>query len=155
MLLPTPFTAWQLRNRRYLGLSFAASHLIHAAAIVLLLRWDAALFWTLTNAVNIGTGGLAYAVILAMAATSFDRTAAWLGPRRWRVLHRLGVWYIWVSFLVAFGKRIPENGAYWVPVVRSSSPLPCASRRRGAGAQGLSRREAGVGERWASGGCGE
>ena len=80
-LLPTPFTAWQLRNRRYLGVSFAVSHLIHAVAIVLLLRWDAALFWTLTNPVNIGTGGLAYAVILAMAATSFDRTAAWLGPR--------------------------------------------------------------------------
>ena len=138
VLLPTPFTAWQLRNRRYLGLSFAASHLIHAAAIVLLLRWDAALFWTLTNAVNIGTGGLAYAVILAMAATSFDRTAAWLGPRRWRVLHRLAVWYIWVSFLVAFGKRIPENGAYWVPVVALLVALAlrlAAARRRRPGPQ--------------------
>jgi DMSO/TMAO reductase YedYZ heme-binding membrane subunit len=138
-LVPTPLTAWQLRNRRYLGVSFAVSHLVHAAAIVLLLHWDAALFWTLTNPVNLATGGLAYAFILAMAATSFDRTAAWLGPRRWRVLHRLGVWYIWVSFLVAFGKRIPENGpAYWLPVVALIAALAlrlAAARRRRPGHQ--------------------
>src|SRR5204863_367991 len=29
----TRFTRWQLRNRRYLGVAFAASHAIHAAAI--------------------------------------------------------------------------------------------------------------------------
>jgi DMSO/TMAO reductase YedYZ heme-binding membrane subunit len=128
-----------LRNRRYLGLAFAVSHLVHAVAILLLLRWDAALFWTLTKPVNIVTGGLAYAFILAMAATSFDRTAAWLGRGRWRVLHRLGVWYIWVSFLVAFGKRIPENGpAYWLPVVALIAALAlrlAAARRRRPGHQ--------------------
>src|SRR3954452_8219571 len=33
-LWPNPFSRWQLCNRRYLGLSFAVSHLIHAIAIV-------------------------------------------------------------------------------------------------------------------------
>src|SRR3954463_14786011 len=33
-LWPGRFTRWQRRNRRYLGLAFAASHAIHAAAIV-------------------------------------------------------------------------------------------------------------------------
>ena len=31
------------------------------------------------------SGGIAYAFIVAMAATSFDRTAAWVGPAAWRM----------------------------------------------------------------------
>src|SRR5215218_4431551 len=34
MLWPTSGTHWLRRNRRYLGLTFAASHAIHAVAIV-------------------------------------------------------------------------------------------------------------------------
>jgi hypothetical protein len=48
-----------------------------------------------------------------MAATSFDRTVAWLGPRKWRLLHLLGGWYIWISFAVAVGKRVPIDRFYW------------------------------------------
>src|SRR3954462_11869475 len=33
-LWPNPVPRWQLPDRRYLGLSFAVSHLIHAVAIV-------------------------------------------------------------------------------------------------------------------------
>ena len=32
-LFPGPFTRWQRANRRYLGLAFASSHAVHAAAI--------------------------------------------------------------------------------------------------------------------------
>jgi hypothetical protein len=48
-----------------------------------------------------------------MTATSFDRTAAWLGPRNWRRLHLIGGWYIWISFAVAVGKRVPLDPFYW------------------------------------------
>jgi methionine sulfoxide reductase heme-binding subunit len=57
--------------------------------------------------------GTAYLFIAAMAATSFDRTVAWLGPRKWRLLHLLGGWYIWISFAVAVGKRVPIDRFYW------------------------------------------
>ena len=33
-----PFTGWLIRNRRYLGVSFAASHAIHLGALVALLQ---------------------------------------------------------------------------------------------------------------------
>src|ERR1700693_1579899 len=33
-LWPGPWTRWQRRNRRYLGVSFAASHAIHAMDII-------------------------------------------------------------------------------------------------------------------------
>ena len=47
-----------------------------------------------------------------MTATSFDRTAAWLGPRAWRTLHLIGGYYLLLQFTVSFGKRIPEMPLY-------------------------------------------
>ena len=112
-LVPSDLTRWQRRNRRYLGVSFAVSHLIHLLAIVSLAGLDNALFWKLTNIGTIVLAGTAYLFIAGMVATSFDRTAAWLGPRRWRLLHLLGGWYIWISFAVAVGKRVPLDRFYW------------------------------------------
>ena len=112
-LAPSDLTRWQRRNRRYLGVSFAVSHGIHLAAIVILARLDSTLFWKLTNLSTIVLAGTAYLFIAAMTVTSFDRTAAWLGPRRWRLLHLVGGWYIWISFAVAIGKRVPLDPFYW------------------------------------------
>jgi hypothetical protein len=112
-LAPGAATRWQRRNRRYLGVSFAVSHAIHLAALVVLARTDADLFWKLTTPANIVLAGAAYLFIAAMTATSFDRTAAWLGARRWRLLHLVGGWYVWVSFAVAVGKRVPQGPVYW------------------------------------------
>ena len=111
--LPNEATHWQRRNRRYLGVSFAVSHLIHLIAILSLASIDQALFWKLTNINTIVLAGTAYLFIATMAATSFDRTAAWLGPRKWRLLHLLGGWYVWISFAVAVGKRVPIDSFYW------------------------------------------
>jgi methionine sulfoxide reductase heme-binding subunit len=116
-LLPGPFTRWQRRNRRYLGVSFAVSHLIHAVAIFALFRMDAPLFWTLSNVGAIMIGGLAYVFIFAMALTSFDGAQKWLGPGFWKALHVTGNWYIWVLFVYTFGKRIPISGWYAAPVL--------------------------------------
>lgn len=112
-LVPSPATRWQRRNRRYIGVAFAVSHLIHLAAIVSLARIDKALFWQLTNVGTIVLAGTAYLFIVAMMATSFDRAVAWLGPRNWRRLHLIGGWYIWISFAVALGKRVPLDAFYW------------------------------------------
>ena len=47
-----------------------------------------------------------------MTATSFDRTAALLGARAWRMLHLTGGYYLLFQFTVSFGKRIPEMPLY-------------------------------------------
>jgi len=91
---PSRATRWLVENRRYLGVSFATSHTIHFAAIIGLTRVSPAR----PDLVVLLLGGLGYAFILAMAATSFDTTAAWLGPRRWKMLHTCGVYYIWSVF---------------------------------------------------------
>lgn len=110
---PNPWTRWQLRNRRQLGLGFAVSHLLHAIAIIALAVTDPKLFAELGGSSMLVAGGSAYLVIAAMAATSFDRTAALIGAVAWRRLHLFGAWYIWLSFMVTFGKRAQLDMAYW------------------------------------------
>lgn len=111
-LWPNAWTRWQRRNRRYLGLSFAASHAIHATAIAAFARMDPAGFAEATSAASFIFGGIGYAVIIAMSATSFDRTATLIGPRAWRALHLAGGYYLWFQFMVSFSKRVPAMPSY-------------------------------------------
>jgi methionine sulfoxide reductase heme-binding subunit len=111
-LRPNPWTRWQRRNRRYLGLTFAASHGIHAIAIGCFAVMSRPLFMEATSAASFIFGGIGYAFIIAMTATSFDRTAAAIGPRVWRILHLSGGYYLWFQFMVSFGKRVPDMPLY-------------------------------------------
>ncbi len=52
-----------------------------------------------------------------MTFTSFNRTAALVGPKVWRIIHTGGIWFLWVSFTLNFGKRIPQSPFYWLPVI--------------------------------------
>ena len=119
-LRPNAWTRWQRRNRRYLGLSFAVSHVIHAMAIVVFARMDPAGFMDATSPASYIFGGIGYAAIIAMSATSFDRSAALIGPRAWRTLHLVGGYYLWFQFMVSFGKRVPAMptyAAFLIPLV--------------------------------------
>ncbi|QPF83200.1 hypothetical protein IC762_26260 [Bradyrhizobium genosp. L] len=111
-LWPSAWTHWQRRNRRYLGVTFAASHAIHAVAIIAFAVMDPAGFAAATSVVSYIFGGIGYAVVIALTATSFDRTAAMLGTRAWRGLHLVGGYYLLLQFMVSFGKRIPETPLY-------------------------------------------
>ena len=111
-LWPNPWTRWQRRNRRYLGVTFAASHAIHAVAIVCFAIADPTGYAASTSTASYIFGGVGYAFIIAMAATSFDRAATAIGPRTWRILHLTGGYYLLFQFMVAFGKRIPDMPLY-------------------------------------------
>ena len=111
-LWPNAWTRWQRRNQRYLGVTFAASHAIHAVAIVCFAVMSPPLFAQATNAASYIFGSIGYAFIIAMTATSFDRTAQAIGPRTWRILHLTGGYYLWFQFVVSFGKRIPGMPLY-------------------------------------------
>jgi DMSO/TMAO reductase YedYZ heme-binding membrane subunit len=78
-LYPNAWTRWQRRNRRALGVTFAASHGLHAIAIGLFAAMDPAGFAAATSPASYVFGGIGYAFIVAMTATSFDRTAPAIG----------------------------------------------------------------------------
>jgi sulfoxide reductase heme-binding subunit YedZ len=107
---PSPLTRWMLRNRRYVGVSFAVSHFIHLIAIIALAYRLGDAFEL--NPVTLVGGGLAYVFIAAMTATSFDRTAAWIGPRAWRRLHTTGAYYIWFIFFTSYAPRALQSLLY-------------------------------------------
>lgn len=93
------WTQWLLRNRRYLGVSFAVSHFAHFGAIVALSRALGA-----SPPVHLAVlGGIGDVLLIAMVLTSFDRSAAWLGERRWNLLHRVGLHYVWAIFAFTYG----------------------------------------------------
>jgi len=88
-----PATRWLVKERRWLGLTFAAAHAWHAAAVALfLLRLDEPV--SLDTAVG---GTLGFVATAALAATSSDRARRALG-RRWRTLHLVGSYYLWLVF---------------------------------------------------------
>ncbi len=105
VVAPSPASKWLLRNRRYLGLGLAVSHAGHLAAIVAFAAVAPTAFWADREVGTLLGGGLAYALLAAMAATSTDRAAAWLGRRRWRALHTAGMWTLWAVFAVSYGGR--------------------------------------------------
>ena len=111
-LWPNAFTRWQRRNRRYVGATFAASHGIHAVAISAFAVMDPVGYAAATSIASYIFGGIGYAVIIAMTATSFDRTAKALGASAWRRLHLIGGYYLLFQFMVSFGKRIPDMPLY-------------------------------------------
>jgi len=113
---PNPWTRWQRRNRRYLGLGFAVSHTIHAVGIAAYVVLYPDLFPVKLASAVLIPNYIAYAFIWLMALTSFDRTASWIGARAWKVLHIAGAYYLWASFMVGFGKRIPLSAWYAAPL---------------------------------------
>jgi DMSO/TMAO reductase YedYZ heme-binding membrane subunit len=113
-LWPSAMSRWIRANRRHFGLAFAFSHGVHAVAIIALSQLDPVLFDELTAPAAFIAGGAGYLAIILMAATSFDRTAAAIGPKAWRIIHGGGAWFLAVFFVVNFGRRAVLNpGMYW------------------------------------------
>lgn len=103
------WTRWLLRNRRYVGVSFAVSHLYHLITLGVIALAFPHPFLDRLGLVTLIGGGLAYLFIAAMAATSFDRAVRWLGARRWKLLHTVGGYYVWIIFAQSYLPRAARD----------------------------------------------
>jgi DMSO/TMAO reductase YedYZ heme-binding membrane subunit len=112
---PGAVTRWQLRNRRYLGVAFAVSHLVHLLAIFALGRTAPGELAAEANAITWIFGGLAYGFIALMTLTSFDSTARMISPRAWSILHTTGAYYVWLIFANSYLSRAAVMPSY-IPV---------------------------------------
>ena len=95
-IMRAPWTAKLLRNRRQIGVGFAGIHTAHFGLILM----------RINHVPEFGAGspfslygGLTYGVILAMLITSFSGPARAIGPRAWKVLHKLGIFVLVAAFL--------------------------------------------------------
>ncbi|NHC36234.1 ferric reductase-like transmembrane domain-containing protein [Scytonema millei] len=111
----TPLSVWLLKNRRYFGVSMAVSHTYHAIAIFGLWYVTAGAapkFESFTTLAILG-----YIFLIAMTITSFDRPAALLGQRGWKILHTTGMHFFWLAFTVEFSFKIANSPPIYFPFV--------------------------------------
>jgi len=96
-VMPTPLTNALFRNRRYVGISFAAVMTMHLALISWLLLYVVDEGRSLTS---LTPGIVTYMLISLMLVTSFDAPARVLGPKNWRRLHKAGLYWIGTIFAI-------------------------------------------------------
>ncbi len=102
-LYPGSFSKWLLRNRRYLGLSFAAGFAWQAVFIAVLLALHPDYYWqVLHNTADFVLRMLSYLLLLALTITSFYPVRRAMRPNSWRVLHLVGTWYFWAAIWVSY-----------------------------------------------------
>lgn len=101
-LAPGPALRHALSRRRSLGLAFGVHHMVHLLPLLAYLQ-------AAGKELDPGrtAGGVAgYALLAAMMATSSDAAVRAMGPARWRLLHRIGAWYLWVGFALTYVPRL-------------------------------------------------
>lgn len=107
-LWPSAITKWMLRERKWLGDSFALSHVIHLAAIVAVAIEDWDTFLAGRNKTT-WLAVFAYLVLFAMAITSIDRIRKAMSKRAWTGLHRPGMHLFWIVFVGSYAKRLSHG----------------------------------------------
>ena len=116
-IIVSPATITLLRERRGIGLGFAGAHTVHLAAILTYFAKGGVVPPIFVPIL----GGIGYALIWAMAATSNDRAQRALG-RNWKRLHTVGLYYVWaIFFLTYLGRLKAPHGA--APIYYAMSAL--------------------------------
>ncbi|MBT5797779.1 MAG: hypothetical protein HOI09_10390 [Porticoccaceae bacterium] len=96
VVLPSLFSRWLARNRKFLGLCFASAMAWQALFIFWLVNihshYYAEEVYNLSDTIE-GLGG--YLFLLAMVATSFEFGRSRLTVKQWRNLHKAGIYYLW------------------------------------------------------------
>lgn len=108
-----PVPKFLMRNRRYIGLCFA---LIHGAHGVFVLS-NLALTDASRPAPALAAGALAYALLIAMTLTSNNASVRHLGAKRWKLLHKVGSYYIWAIFTSNAPAILTLEPVSWIPVL--------------------------------------
>lgn len=112
ILVPSPTSRALLRERRFFGLAFAFSHLIHGVLILTYAKLFPEVFWNGRSAAANIPGSVGYLFILLLALTSFPWAMKALGGRGWKALHSTGTWVLAAIFCLSFYKRIPLSPGY-------------------------------------------
>ncbi|MBA1378884.1 ferric reductase-like transmembrane domain-containing protein [Pseudomonas brassicacearum] len=114
VLVPSPLSKSLVRERRFIGLAFAFSHLIHAV----LIYWYGQLnteFWPGRTTLGNVPGTVGYVFVLLLALTSFKSTTRLIGATAWKRLHTTGMWVLAAIFAYSNFKRIPMSAWYVLP----------------------------------------
>jgi len=107
-LKPSALSQYLLRNRRYLGISFAALFLLHGTLIYVLSQlYPEPFFSQLTDAL-LYSGLATFSAVALMAVTSNDGSVKQLGRKNWSRLHKLLGYFIAIMFLLTYLGKLDQ-----------------------------------------------
>jgi len=112
-LAPGAASRWLMRNRRGMGLGFAASHTVHLVALTAF----NVVAGSVPDLPTLVVGGGAYGMMYAMAATSNDGAVRKLGARGWQRLHKVGIYWLWFVFTFSYFGRVAEGRYAFLPLL--------------------------------------
>lgn len=96
VLWPNAMTTWLLRNRKFIGLSFAVAMAWQGFFIFVMSQFQRDYYFEeifyLRDELEGSTG---YLFLTAMVVTSFQFGRQFLNQRQWKLLHRSGVYFLW------------------------------------------------------------
>ena len=115
-LYKTTWASYLLKNRRYIGLSFALSHFVHLFFLILLMMYFPEDSLAKLNNVEKVLASLTYVFILAMTLTSFRYAKDRMSTKAWHRLHSTGMFLIWLIFIETYGFAVFHNMMY-LPLV--------------------------------------
>jgi len=119
-LMKNNLSRWLMVNRRYLGISFGISHIIHLGLILfLMLAYSNGELLKIASVTTYTVGGIGYALIFAMLATSNNRSVKYLGHKRWKTLHTFGMYYLLLAFLSSYIGLLEKDLFFYAPIVLS------------------------------------
>lgn len=110
------FSFWWLMNRKYFGISFAISHLIHLVFLVVLQQVFHPVF-DQADITSLMAGGMVYVFLILMLLTSFETFSKYLSRKNWKLLHTIGGYWIWVIFMSTYVKKVQNVGVEFLPFV--------------------------------------
>jgi sulfoxide reductase heme-binding subunit YedZ len=117
-LFPGSVSKWLARNRRYMGLSFAAGFGWQAVCIAALFALHPSYYGEqLHNTVDLMGRIASYIFLTALTVTSFFSVRRKMRPEHWRWLHLVGIWYFWAVIWVTYAEQALSSAVKTIDLV--------------------------------------
>lgn len=110
-------TLWLIKNRRYIGLCFASSFIMHFIAIGFRAWLYPDPFIEGINLPKVISGGALFGTVLLLALTSSDSAVRNVRPTLWRFAHLYGSYYIFYRFFESYLHIIQFGKIYYIAIV--------------------------------------
>lgn len=109
------YTQWLLKNRKYLGVSFAVIHFIHLFHLKYLHENYYPVF-VHRSITELLLGGIAYFFIGLMFYTSFEKFSNLFSQRNWNRIHTIGGYWILIVFSNSIIGRVVGGKMAYLPL---------------------------------------
>lgn len=139
ILFPGPLSLWLARNRKYLGLAFAAGMALQALFILWLVLVHTDYYidevYVLRDAIE---GVIGYAFLAAMTVTSFMPVRKRMTPGQWKLLHKSGMYFLWAYAFSTYwwslyyypNPVVPDYLFYWAGLTAWALRVAAWSRKQ-------------------------